>query len=206
MSAADRSERDGPPADPRTAPLDPARAARIRELLPEIDAIENPAWREATVRIWDRMWAAGAWADPADCPKSAKDVHDSSNVTHTRSVLAQALATAAIVRDAHGAEIDLDVLRTGALLHDVSKLVEYEPGPDGPRPSRSGRLVQHGVLAAGMAAEHGLPPEVLHILVCHTHLSATKPQTMEAIVIHYVDFLDSDVLLLQRNRPLFAKA
>lgn len=192
-------------SDARTAPVHPEREVRIRELLPEIDQIANVAWRDAVVRIWDRMWAAGSWDDPGDCPKSAKDVHDSSNVTHTRSVVRQALATAQVVREAHGANVDDDVLLTGGLLHDVSKLVEYEPGPDGPRPSRTGRLVQHGVLAAGMAAEHGLPDQIVHIVVCHTHLSATKPQTMEAILIHYVDFLDSDVLLLQRDRPLFAK-
>jgi putative nucleotidyltransferase with HDIG domain len=187
-------------------PAEDMRQARIRELLPELELIGRPAWREAVVHIWSDVWAASQWGDPADCPKSAKDVHDVSNIDHTRSVTQQALATADIVERVHGVRIDRDVLVAGALLHDVSKLVESEPGPDGPRPNRTGRLVQHGVLGAGKAAERGLPDEIIHIVVCHTHQSATVPATIEAIIIHYVDFLDSDVLLLERNRPLFAKA
>jgi hypothetical protein len=31
------------------------------------------------------------------------------------------------------------------------------------------------------------------------------PATHEAILVHYVDFLDSDVLLLERGERLFAK-
>jgi putative nucleotidyltransferase with HDIG domain len=190
----------------RTRTIAPARRARILDLLPEIAQIGREAWREAVIAIWDETWEESAWEDPADCPKSAKEVHDVSNVQHTRNVTNQALATAAIVEATYGADIDRDVLLTGALLHDVSKMLESDRGPDGiPRPNRTGALVQHGVLAAAKAHAYGLPDEVIHILVCHTHQSQTVPSTHEAIIVHYVDFLDSDVLLLQRDKRLFAK-
>lgn len=184
----------------------PDRRARILALLPEIERIGRTEWREAVIAIWDETWEESEWDDPADCPKSAKEVHDVSNVQHTRNVTNQALATAEIVEQAYGATIDHDVLLTGALLHDVSKMLESHRDSDGvPRPNRTGRLVQHGVLAAAKAHLHGLSDEVIHILVCHTHQSTTVPATHEAIIVHYVDFLDSDVLLLQRERTLFAK-
>jgi putative nucleotidyltransferase with HDIG domain len=191
---------------PRPRDVAPDRRARILELLPEIAEIGREAWREAVIAIWDEAWQESAWDDPADCPKSAKEVHDVSNVQHTRNVTRQALLTADVVEASYGAAVDRDVLLTGALLHDVSKMLESDRGPDGvPRPNRTGALVQHGVLAAAKAHAHGLPDEVIHILVCHTHQSATVPATNEAIIVHYVDFLDSDVLLLQRDKTLFAK-
>lgn len=182
------------------------RRARIAQLLPEIEMVSVEAWREAIIEIWDEVWAESAWLDPETCPKSHKQVLDSSNVQHTRSVTLQALATADIVERLHGAAVDRDVLLTGCLLHDVSKLVECQPSPEGPVTSNLGVLLQHGVYAAHKALAHGLPESVAHILVSHTHLSRTVPATIEAIIVHYVDFLDSDVLLLQRGIQLFAKA
>jgi putative nucleotidyltransferase with HDIG domain len=183
-----------------------SRRSRIVELLPEIAWIERSDWREAVIDIWLEVWSESAWADPADCPKSHKQVLDSSNVLHTRSVTLQALATADVVERLHGERIDRDVLIVAALLHDVSKLVECEPGDVQPRTSRVGALLQHGTYAAHKALAHGLPPEIAHVLISHTHQSRTLPATPEAIIIHYVDFLDSDILLLQRGIRLFAKS
>lgn len=182
-----------------------ARRARIRELFPELEQIGRADWREAVTDIWVDVWNDSPWNDPADCPKHATHVQDVPNVTHTRSVTQLALAAAERVEQLHGVRIDRDVLVAGALLHDVSKLLESEHGPEGPRPSRTGRLLQHAVLGAGRAAAYGLPDEVLHIVVGHTHQSANVPATHEAILVHYVDFLDSDVLLLERGERLFAK-
>lgn len=182
------------------------RRARIAELLPEIELVSVQAWREAIIDIWEEVWAESTWADPEDCPKSHKQVLDSSNILHTRSVTLQALATADVVERLHGAAVDRDVLVTGCLLHDVSKLVECQPGTEGPTTSELGTLLQHGVYAAHKALAHGLPESVAHILISHTHLSRTLPATTEAIIVHYVDFLDSDVLLHQRGIRLFAKA
>ncbi|MEX2533961.1 MAG: HD domain-containing protein [Trueperaceae bacterium] len=182
-----------------------ARRARVRELLPELAYIANDAWREAVVNIWAEMWEASPWADPSDCPKHATHVPDLDNVTHTRRVTQQALAIAGVIESHGGEVIDRDVLVTAALLHDVSKMLESEPGPAGPRPSRTGKLVQHAVHGAARAIAHGLPDEVVHVVVGHTYQSATQPATPEAVIIHYVDFMDSDLLLLARDHPLFAK-
>lgn len=189
-----------------TAPSPESRRQRIRDLLPELELIENTAWREAVIDIWVETWTESSWSDPYDCPKSYKSVPDRSNIDHTRSVTQQALAVLEVAERMYGTQVDRDVLIVSALLHDVSKLIEYEPGPEGSRASQTGRLVQHGVHAAAKAVAHGLPDEVVHVIVCHTHQSATVPATNEAIIIHYADFLDSDLLLLERQKPLFAKA
>ena len=181
------------------------RRTRIAELLPEVELIGSSDWRKAVIDIWDEVWAESEWGDPEACPKSHKQVLDSSNVLHTRSVTQQALATAEIVERLHGAAVDRDVLVSGCLLHDVSKLVECRPSDEGVATSHLGDLIQHGVYAAHKALAHGLPESVAHILISHTHASRTVPATIEAIIVHYVDFLDSDVLLQQRGIRLFAK-
>lgn len=182
------------------------RKGRIKELFPELEQIQNESWRQVVVDIWLEIWEESDWEDPADCPKNAKDVVDYPGTDHIRNVTRQALAIADVVEKAYDRVVNRDVLIAGGLLHDVSKLLESAPGADGrPVVTGKGKLVQHGVLGAAKAVEKGLPDEVLHIIVGHTHQSATIPATIEGIIIHYVDFLDSDILLLERNLPLFAK-
>jgi putative nucleotidyltransferase with HDIG domain len=182
------------------------RRTRIEEIFPELQQITKEAWREAVIEIWVEAWEESEWDDPTDCPKNANDVADYQGTAHVRSVTRQALAIADVVEHVYEVEVDRDVLITGSLLHDVSKLLESAPSNDGvPIVTRKGKLVQHGVLGAAKAIEKRLPDEVIHIIVGHTHQSSTVPATIEAIIVHYVDFLDSDILLLQRNMPLFAK-
>lgn len=181
------------------------RRERILALLPEINLIQNERMREGVINIWVEVWSESAWDDPSACPKSHKNVTQRSNIDHVRSVTKQALATAEIAREIHGFETDTDILLAGALLHDVSKLVECEPGPSETVTSHTGVLIQHGVYGAAKAIAHGLPLEVAHILISHTHQSATVPATPESIIIHYVDFLDSDLLLHEIGHRLFAK-
>jgi 3'-5' exoribonuclease len=113
---------------------------------------------------------------------------------------------------------DLDLLLTGVVLHDIGKIYElnYERGfsysPDG-------QLIGHINIAMRMLAEklHGLPgfPPNLRTLVEHMVLShhghlefgsPKLPQFPEALLLHYLDDLDSKMeamrALIENDRQL----
>jgi 3'-5' exoribonuclease len=117
---------------------------------------------------------------------------------HTLSVIGLAERAAE-----HYAIVDRDLLVTGACLHDLGKIWElaYEHAFDY---TEEGRLVGHIVMEANWLARRmdeieGFPPRlrhhVLHLLASHhglhEHGAPVQPATREALVLHYIDDLDS---------------
>lgn len=97
--------------------------------------------------------------------------------------------------------VDLDRLIAAALLHDVGKILEIEPdGKGGYRKSRSGMCLRHPLSGLALAAEAGLPEEVLNGIGCHAREGEGAPKTVETILIHQADFATFDPLvMLQRG-------
>ena len=177
----------------------------VADLLPEVEQIEDTPLREAVIRIWEHAWASSTWGDLATVPKSLELPTKRTLVTHTRAVTQIAGHMVDVLSAAHRLDISRDRTLAIALLHDVSKLVEFEEGADGPRNSQTGRLYQHGFLGAHWMEEMGLDEELVHGVIAHTPLSAVVPQTHEAVIVHYADFVDSDVQLLDAGQRLFCK-
>lgn len=175
------------------------------ELLPEIEQLGHATLRAAVTSIWRDAWQSSAWESLGEVPKSPDLPEKRTLVTHTRAVAQIATRIAEVETAAHDLAIDTDTVLAIALLHDVSKLHEFEKAEGGAQPSRTGRLYQHGFLAAHWMAEAGLGENVIHGVIAHTPLSAVVPQTQEAVIVHYADFVDSDVQLLDAGRTLFCK-
>ena len=115
-------------------------------------------------------------------------------------------------------EINADLLRAGALLHDLGKLREYAWDRDIDY-TDEGRLIGHIVLSAEMVSrviEHmpdfpeDLSLRVRHMLVSHHGRyewgAPTLPQTLEAIALHHIENLSAQVnrfrsLLAARREP-----
>ncbi len=183
-----------------------AEIAAIERDLPELQLIRDPKLRKATAEIWAETLRESGWEAIADTPKNPESLPPSRRLLeHTRSVALQALAVAQIVEKLHGIEFNQDELVAAALLHDVSKLLEYGPTNDGAGKTTTGKRIQHGILGAVKAMEHGLSEDLVHNIIVHTHNSRYLPQTWEAILVHYVDYLDSDALLFAEGRPLLLK-
>jgi putative nucleotidyltransferase with HDIG domain len=180
-------------------------AIHIREMiikaLPELAQIKNDTYREAVIQIWQETFVNSDWEHLEDVPKS-EHVQEYSNIQHTRSVTLQAIACADVIEQVHKIPVDRDILITASLLHDISKFFEYDQTG---KKTKYGKLMQHAVYSVHKAIEHNLPLEIQHLIVTHTGLSKIMPQTVEAIILHYTDYLDSDVLLHVLNKPLFLK-
>ena len=104
----------------------------------------------------------------------------------------------------HYAELDRDLLLAGAFCHDLGKIEELAVEPGFPY-TEEGQLVGHVVLGHQMvldrAREMGLSPERVldlgHLVLSHQGElewgSPVEPRTLEALVLHFLDNLDSKV-------------
>lgn len=134
---------------------------------------------------------------------AAKTIHHaflSGLMEHVLSLAGMARLTAS-----HYQHLDLDLLLTGVMLHDIGKIYElsYERGFSY---TDEGQLLGHIMIALRMIADKvaGLPdfPPRLRSLVEHMVIShhgrlefgsPKLPQFPEALVLHYLDDMDSKV-------------
>lgn len=102
--------------------------------------------------------------------------------------------------------VDFDLLLTGALLHDVAKLKEYE-SKTSIEFSDEGRLIGHLAMSDQLVCETaahipGFPAELLlnlrHLILAHhgeyEKASVRLPQTLEALLLHLCDNLDAQAV------------
>lgn len=157
-------------------------------LFPEIGEIADEALRQAVDGIWRRLWSESAWERLDDVPVSLKIPYPQRK--HTEGVLRVALAAAPIWESIHGCPIDRDVLIAGALLMDVSKLVETSPGPDGPMRTEIGTHLPHATYTAHLALEFGVPLAVVHIITTHSPNGGKPPATLECQILDWLDQAD----------------
>ena len=121
------------------------------------------------------------------------------------------LASLARVTAGHYVEVDLDLLLTGVVLHDIGKIHElsYERSFSY---SSEGQLLGHIVIALGMIADklHGIPdfPPKLRVLVEHmvvshhgelAYGSPKTPMFLEAMLLHHLDNLDSKMESMRQH-------
>jgi putative nucleotidyltransferase with HDIG domain len=192
---------------PRQTEVTDADRDYVRGLFPELEQIADRGLADAVVEIWAETWKASAWERIEDVPKNPETVHlRHTLVPHTRAVTVQGIAMAKAMEEFHGIPVNLDWVIAGCNLHDVSKLMEYEPRGDGFVKSEFGELVQHGMYGVHKAIEHGLPVELAHIISSHTTQSRLPPKSVESIIVHYADYADSDVLMQEAGRKLLLTA
>ncbi len=121
------------------------------------------------------------------------------------------LATLGRMTAGHYQEVDLDLLLTGVVLHDIGKIHElhYERGFSY---SSEGQLLGHIVIALGMVADKlkdipDFPPKlrvlIEHLIVSHHgELAFGSPKTpmfLEAMLLHHLDNLDSKMESMRQH-------
>ena len=122
-------------------------------------------------------------------------------------LLEHSVAVASICEfSTHLYKVDKDLLITGALLHDIGKVLEYNIKPT-IEFTAEGRLVGHiplgdHIVCAKAAEIDNFPPDLLfklrHLILSHhgeyEKASARLPQTLEAIVLHHADNFDAQTV------------
>ena len=169
-------------------------SAELLNFLPEIELIGDQALKDGVVYTWQLAFKDTLWQRLDDVPFASGATPGISLIQHTRAVVQAAIQLAEIMAATHGIKVELDKVVAGAVLHDVSKIVEYE-APDGRQASVIGKRFPHGFYGAVFAIQAGLPDEIAHLIVSHTHTSPVAPQTMEGIIIRDADYAVANIAL-----------
>jgi len=183
----------------------------IRRLFASIlGRIKNEDLRAKTVRAWVLACERGGWKSVADLEAMPftllTNTQGISFLEHTIAVTEGAYALAKAQEAAYRKmpyPVDYDRLLAGGLLHDVGKLLEFEPdGKGGCRKSRSGSCMRHPISGTAVAYEVGLPSEVLNVIACHAKEGDGRPQVVETVLIHQADFATFDPLVMMEKGTL----
>lgn len=165
---------------------------------PEVNDIAD-AERRAQVRsVWARLLAETKFESLRDVPVAPH--LDYSQFRHNRAILEMALAVADVLRRYHGVAIDQDDLLTVALLQDVSKLVEFEPGKDGVRRSEVGEQLRHPVYGVHAALAAGCPTHVAQGILEHSPQNPRVPPQLVTSILYFLDRLDMMAVRVSMGR------
>ena len=171
----------------------------MKRIFPLVDRISDAKLKNQTVSCWEEAVKRGGWTrdNLHHIPFTLLPTEFTpSIVAHTNGVVASALALSDVINENYGGKIrlDMDVLISGAILHDVGKVLEYEKIGDKYVKSKLGKLVRHPVSGAALAWDMGLPPEVVHVIASHSYEGDKTPRSPEAVLVHHADFANFEVL------------
>lgn len=166
-------------------------------LIPEFKLIGDSTLLEKTLKVWEKSLRLGNWKVSdleripftlmiPDTPISFKD--------HIRAVTRVCIKVAEAFSEVYGdkLKVNKDYLIAGALLHDIGKLMEYTEEKGKFIQSKSGAFLRHPFSGVGLCFEEGIPDEVLHIIAVHSKEGEGVRHSVEAIIVHYADFLNFD--------------
>lgn len=167
---------------------------KIVSIFPDLHKISKRTLRDKVAATWVESIKRGGWE-----VEELKDVPftlliegvEIDLIQHTNNVTRTAIAIANELNNAYSSlKIDMDILIAGALLHDVAKLMEYDKKGGQVVKSEIGQYLRHPIGGAALAAKHGLPDEIIHIIGSHSKEGNFAKRTVEAIIIHHADFLN----------------
>jgi 7,8-dihydroneopterin 2',3'-cyclic phosphate phosphodiesterase len=170
----------------------------LDEVLGFLDLIEDEVLREKTREFFvDPPAGFDAPCLPlVVCPGGAFQHHSYRGglLEHTVSVVRVSLTLCDVVEEYYGGVVDRDCVVSGALLHDVMKCYCYEESGDGGfRTSDFGGRVDHLSLMVGEMIGRGFPWGVVHVVASHHgDAGATKPKSLEALIVAMADLVDSE--------------
>lgn len=176
----------------------------------QLNRIQDPEIRANVVKTFVLACERGNWQSVEELSRVPftllTDPLGINFVEHTIAVTEGAVALGRTQAEAYAKlpyAIDFDRLYAGGLLHDVGKLLEIESdGQGGFRKSLSGKYARHPVSGAILAAECGLPGDIINIIVCHAKEGEGRPQVVEAVLIHQADFATFDPLVMKQKGTL----
>ena len=94
-----------------------------------------------------------------------------------------ALSLAETVLEHREVDLSPDTVVAGALVHDVSKLAEF----DGMERTAVGDLLGHPYYGVHVVARADLPVEMAHVVLSHTSRTTVEPATLEAEIVRRAD-------------------
>ncbi|MFQ5976970.1 MAG: HD domain-containing protein [Candidatus Heimdallarchaeota archaeon] len=155
---------------------------------PEISQIKDPDIRKKVIRTFSEAMKRGGWDTMDGIPFTLLIPDLKVDLAqHIQGVTRIAIQIAEEVIQCD-ISLNMDCLLSGALLHDVGKLVEYTKEGNKIGVSKTGKLLRHPTIGTSLALETGLPVEIAHIIYCHSWEGDKLQRTPEAHIVHQADF------------------
>lgn len=162
--------------------------AAVTDAFPELSEIADDDLRARVVAAWATAMEetgmddldAVPWFPPA---QREHDIEDEYLVGHVRDVTRGALALADSLAATRDADVDRDLVVAAALVHDVSKLYEF----DGHAETPIGDLLGHPYYGVHAVATAGLPAPYAHVVLSHTDRTPVDPAFLEAEIVKRAD-------------------
>ena len=175
-----------------------------------LSRIENSDLKQKTIRAWVLACERGGWKSVEQLKTMPFTLLTNTRginfIEHTIAVTEGACGLAKAQENTYREmpyKIDYDRLLAGGLLHDVGKLLEFEPdGKGGFQKSLSGKCARHPISGTAIAYEVGLADEVLNTIACHAKEGDGRPQVVETVLIHQADFGTFNPLVMMENNTL----
>jgi hypothetical protein len=165
----------------------------LAAVFPKPEEIADPDLRDGVLDAWALAcgdagietaaeleglpWLPPVQRDP-DVPADAERL-----AAHVRDVTAGTVGLAESLAASREADVDRDLLVAGALVHDVSKLAEF----DGMDATPVYDLLGHPYRGVHVVASTGLPVELAHVVLSHTSRTNVEPAVLEAELVRLAD-------------------
>ncbi len=187
-----------------TSPADPKEMLAI--IRDAISRVTNPYLKELLDKFFnDEAFVADFITSPAG--RALHHAYIGGLAEHTATLVKACEALCEIYPD-----IDRDLLLCGAILHDIGKIQELSCGTTIDY-TDAGRLVGHVTLGAETVVRRAEAiegfPESLRMILWHLLIShhgqrewgaPVEPMTLEALVLHYLEYMDSRVNMFRASR------
>ncbi|SBV97289.1 hypothetical protein KL86DPRO_11191 [uncultured delta proteobacterium] len=184
---------------------DSATLKRMTAILPLLGYLEDRGLAEKIARAWELAEERGGW-DSLEQACFGPHLPKARLVDHVNAATESALRVCEIITKYQGIMFDTQLVVAIGLMHDVCKVLEYEPdGQGGARVSEIGKHLQHGVAGGMLAQEVGMPLEMVHLILTHTPQSTMQPNRIEGVLFAAVDICDANMLHYTNGHQLFGK-
>ena len=171
----------------------------LLRLIPEFEEIKNSELKAKTLNAFAMAMEKGGWK-PSDLEKIPFTLLIEnvkvSFLDHTRTVTRICMGAASGISSVIGDKVPInyDYLISGAILHDVGKLLEYKFEDGKYLKSDWGKLLRHPFSGVQIATLAGIPNEVCHIIAVHSHEGSKVKRSTEACILHHADFTSFEPL------------
>lgn len=150
-----------------------------------LELIEDENIKKKTEEVWNMAVKEGGWEKISDIPFTLIIPTERTLIEHVVTVTDMSMKVGSVRND-----VNMNILISGALLHDVGKLLEYERKGGKIVKSTYGKRLRHPVSGAMLAREAGLPVEVQHVIMAHSTEGEKTSRIPESVIVHHCDFID----------------
>ena len=172
----------------------------IQRLFPRVNDINDDGIRKKVIDLWWGTWKESDFERIEDLSQwqPVKEKLNMSNVDHTNQVVECALAMATVVEGNQGTKIERDTLIAGAILHDIDKLLIFDPTSGDT--TLMGKHLAHTTVGAHLALQTGLPLGIVHTIAAHSsNYSSMSPGSVEAVIVYYADHAVTETWKIAKN-------